>query len=115
MSSAMSLLVTIGTLLSLLVFFVLLQMNRRADRPGELMDHEFDGIREIDNPLPGWWYWMYVLSIIFGLGYLAYYPGLGNFEGFVIGFIRHHQHFQRVTRLNRPLFCQGQRAQGWHQ
>jgi cytochrome c oxidase cbb3-type subunit 3 len=77
----MSLVVTIGTLLSLLVFFVLLQMNRRADRPGELMDHEFDGIEEFDNPLPGWWYWMYVLSIIFGLGYLAYYPGLGNFEG----------------------------------
>jgi cytochrome c oxidase cbb3-type subunit III len=82
MSSVMSLVVIVGTLLSLLVFFLLLHANRRANRPGELLDHEFDGIVEYDNPLPGWWYWMYVLSIIFALLYLAYYPGLGNFEGF---------------------------------
>ncbi len=43
--------------------------------------HVYDGIEEYDNPLPGWWFKMFVLSIIFGIGYLIAYPGMGNFKG----------------------------------
>jgi cytochrome c oxidase cbb3-type subunit 3 len=43
-----------------------------------LMDHEYDGIREYDNPLPRWWTWLFVLSIIFSLVYVGYYHiGIG--------------------------------------
>jgi cytochrome c oxidase cbb3-type subunit 3 len=38
-----------------------------------LMDHEYDGIREFDNPLPGWWTWLFVGSIIFSVIYVAYF------------------------------------------
>ncbi|MBV1959311.1 MAG: cytochrome-c oxidase, cbb3-type subunit III [Pseudomonadales bacterium] len=43
--------------------------------------HEYDGIQEYDNPLPSWWYWMFVLTIVFALAYLTLYPGLGNYKG----------------------------------
>ncbi|GGC74067.1 cytochrome-c oxidase, cbb3-type subunit III [Marinobacter halophilus] len=45
------------------------------------MGHSFDGIEEYDNPLPKWWFYMFLATCVFGLGYLALYPGLGNFQG----------------------------------
>ena len=38
-----------------------------------LLDHEADGIRELDNKLPRWWVWLFYLTIIFGVVYLSYY------------------------------------------
>ena len=43
--------------------------------------HEFDGIRELDNPLPQWWYYKFLILTAFGLLYLALYPGLGSYQG----------------------------------
>jgi cytochrome c oxidase cbb3-type subunit 3 len=81
MSSAFSAFVILGSLGSLLIFFLILQMNRTGNKPGQTTGHSYDGIEEYDNPLPSWWYWGFVLTILYGLGYLAYYPGLGNFPG----------------------------------
>ncbi len=39
----------------------------------KLMDHEADGIRELDNLLPNWWVWLFHLCNIFAVGYLLYY------------------------------------------
>lgn len=41
-----------------------------------LLDHEADGIRELDNNLPRWWVWLFNLTILFAVGYLLYYHGL---------------------------------------
>jgi cytochrome c oxidase cbb3-type subunit III len=38
-----------------------------------MMDHEYDGIRELDNNLPPWWVWMFYATIIFAVVYLAWY------------------------------------------
>ncbi len=38
-----------------------------------LLAHEYDGIEEYDNPLPGWWSWLFVATIVFSLGYYVYY------------------------------------------
>ncbi|MDF2445509.1 MAG: cytochrome oxidase Cbb3 [Moraxellaceae bacterium] len=43
--------------------------------------HEYDGIREYNNPLPRWWLSLFWITIVFGVAYLALYPGLGNFKG----------------------------------
>jgi cytochrome c oxidase cbb3-type subunit 3 len=45
------------------------------------LGHSFDGIEEYDNPLPKWWFYLYAATCIFALGYLALYPGLGNYKG----------------------------------
>ena len=38
-----------------------------------LMDHEADGIRELDNKLPRWWVWLFYFTILFAAVYLVYY------------------------------------------
>jgi cytochrome c oxidase cbb3-type subunit 3 len=43
-----------------------------SDRDRKL-GHSYDGIEEYDNPLPGWWSWLFVATIVFSVGYYAYY------------------------------------------
>jgi cytochrome c oxidase cbb3-type subunit III len=44
--------------------------------------HVWDGdLRELNNPLPRWWMWMFLLACVFALGYLVLYPGLGKYAG----------------------------------
>jgi len=81
MSSGISWFVTVGTLVSIAAYLALLLLNRNVSRPGQTTGHSYDGIEEYDNPLPAWWFWGFILTIVFGLGYLAYFPGLGNFKG----------------------------------
>lgn len=38
-----------------------------------LLDHEADGIRELDNNLPRWWVWLFYLTIAFSVVYLLWY------------------------------------------
>ncbi len=50
--------------------------DRQNDVPLDdvpLVGHAFDGIQEYDNPLPGWWKWLFVGSIVYSLLYLPYY------------------------------------------
>lgn len=59
----------------------LLYANARGT-PGESTGHVWDDdLREFNNPLPRWWLNLFVLTVIFGAGYLAFYPGLGNLAG----------------------------------
>jgi cytochrome c oxidase cbb3-type subunit 3 len=57
--------------------------SRNADgKPAETTGHVWDGdLSEYNKPLPRWWLVLFVLTVIFGLVYLALYPGLGKFEG----------------------------------
>jgi cytochrome c oxidase cbb3-type subunit 3 len=80
MSTAWSWFVIIGTLGTLIAAMALLFGNRKISG-NETTGHEHDGIAELDNPLPMWWVWMFVLSTVFAVGYLIYYPGLGNVKG----------------------------------
>ncbi len=43
-----------------------------------LLDHEYDGIREYDNPLPRWWVLIFWGSFIFAVGYFLWYTVLGK-------------------------------------
>jgi cytochrome c oxidase cbb3-type subunit III len=38
-----------------------------------LTDHAYDGIQEYDNPLPGWWTYTFVATIVFSVGYVMWY------------------------------------------
>jgi len=74
------------SLVSILACGVLLWTQTKARPPKgqkvELHGHVWDGdLTEYNNPLPRWWMWLFYLTIVFGLGYLAIFPGLGSFGG----------------------------------
>ncbi|MFX4226931.1 MAG: cbb3-type cytochrome c oxidase N-terminal domain-containing protein [Porticoccaceae bacterium] len=48
--------------------------------------------------MPAWWLWMFVVTLVFGIGYLIAYPGLGNFKG-LLGW---SQFPNMRKRLKRP-------------
>ncbi|UUY07249.1 cytochrome-c oxidase, cbb3-type subunit III [Pseudomonas sp. J452] len=81
--------ITLLTLGSLVALLWLIFATRRGERPGptdQTMGHAFDGIEEYDNPLPKWWFMLFLGTIIFAVGYLALYPGLGNWKGVLPGY-----------------------------
>jgi cytochrome c oxidase cbb3-type subunit 3 len=49
--------------------------------PEQTTGHAADGIEEYDHPMPYWWFLMFIMTIIFSIGYLIAYPGMGNFKG----------------------------------
>ena len=48
------------------------------DETGHLWDED---ITEYNKPMPRWWINLFYITIVFGVGYLIYYPGLGAFAG----------------------------------
>lgn len=83
MSSFWNIWVWVLTLGSLVGCFFLLRWclkNFAGVEEGESMGHTFDGIEELNNPLPKWWSTFFLLTIIWAFGYIALY-GLGNWTG----------------------------------
>jgi cytochrome c oxidase cbb3-type subunit 3 len=71
----------------LLVLWVLLANRKVAisdddDPENKTTGHVYDGIEEYDNPLPRWWFMMFIATFVFSVLYLIVYPGFGNWKGF---------------------------------
>src|ERR1700746_503515 len=86
MTPLVGILVAIAALVNIAAVVVLLAGLRR--RPGETAGtgettgHVWDeDLRELNNPLPRWWMWLFVLTVLFAAGYLAAYPGLRSAPG----------------------------------
>jgi cytochrome c oxidase cbb3-type subunit 3 len=86
MSSGFSLYVTVLTVINIVAaMWLLWWMRKRRGETATTTDttgHVWDGdLQEYNNPLPRWWLWLFVLTVIFAVAYLALYPGLGNTRG----------------------------------
>ena len=78
---------TLGTIVALVWLIFATRKGQRSDTTtDETVGHAFDGIEELDNPLPKWWFALFVATIIFALGYWILYPGLGNWKGILPGY-----------------------------
>ena len=73
--------------------------------------HVWDGdLREMNNPLPRWWVGLFIITIVFALVYLAFYPGLGNQPG-KFGWSSAGQYDTEVAKANEqvaPLYAKFQ-------
>lgn len=49
------------------------ELERDPATNDPLLNHEYDGIRELDNPLPGWWKMTFYITIVFGIFYVYHY------------------------------------------
>jgi hypothetical protein len=65
------------------VWLLMLNTKRRPGDPKpEDTSHVWDGdLTEYNKPLPRWWINLFYITIVFGIGYLVWYPGLGNLPG----------------------------------
>ena len=57
------------------------KMKEDDHKDGDTTGHVWDGIEEYNNPLPKWWLYMFILTIVFSVVYLILYPGMGNYKG----------------------------------
>jgi cytochrome c oxidase cbb3-type subunit III len=84
MSSAWSIYVIVLTLVTAGGSVWLLAMTARKpeQKEGETTGHVWDGdLAEYNNPLPRWWLWLFVGSVVFAAIYLVLYPGFGSASG----------------------------------
>jgi cytochrome c oxidase cbb3-type subunit 3 len=51
-------------------------MNHDPESP--MPGHDYDGITELDNNLPQWWVWLFVLTVVWSIGYMVYFHVLGG-------------------------------------
>jgi len=62
-----------------------------------ILDHNYDGIEELDNPLPGWWLGTFYIAIVFAGVYFFYYNIIGD------GNPIQHEYDAAVAKLNVRL------------
>ena len=79
-------LLTLGTIVALFWLIFATRKGESAGTTDKTMGHSFDGIEEYDNPLPRWWFLLFIGTLVFGILYLALYPGLGNWKGVLPGY-----------------------------
>lgn len=56
-------------------------MSTKDQDQDRLLDHQYDGIQEFDNPMPAWWVWIFWATIIFSVLYWIDVPGIGSGKG----------------------------------
>ncbi|HEY9318814.1 MULTISPECIES: cytochrome-c oxidase, cbb3-type subunit III [Achromobacter] len=70
--------------------------------------HVWDGdLTELNNPVPTWWTWMYLLACVFALGYLFFMPGLGSYKG-QLGYSSTEEvarHQAKMAEAVRPIYA----------
>jgi cytochrome c oxidase cbb3-type subunit 3 len=83
-NSGWSIFVAAVTIVSLIACLALLIIaaRRRVMANDNTTGHVWDeDLRELNNPLPRWWMWLFVLTVVFAAVYLTFYPGLGSSPG----------------------------------
>ncbi|MCP1727496.1 cytochrome c oxidase cbb3-type subunit 3 [Natronospira proteinivora] len=110
MSSGWSWYISIIVIANILACIWLIRWTAKK-RPGEGAAHEttghtWDGLSELNQPMPRWWLWLFYATIVWGLIYLALYPGLGAYSG-LLNWSQYSQYDEEVAQIEAevaPLF-----------
>ena len=104
-STYIALVTIVGIFWCIWLLFSQLKVKVKLNSDGEVADtgHVWDDdLRELNNPLPRWWMWMFLISCIFSLVYLVLYPGLGSFPG-ILGYSSDGALMTSMTTANDEL------------
>lgn len=86
-----------------LLLWITRKIQAASANGNESSGHVWDeNIVELNNPLPRWWVWMFILTIVFALFYLAAYPGLGSYTG-KLGWTQQGQYEQEMAAADKAL------------
>ncbi|MCE9633472.1 MAG: cytochrome-c oxidase, cbb3-type subunit III [Methylophilales bacterium] len=101
-----SVFISVITLAGIFACLWLLWITNRAkvaknsdNSTGHVWDED---LREMNNPLPRWWVWLFVITIVFSLAYLVAYPGLGSYAG-KLGWTQVGAYQTETTEANKAL------------
>ena len=103
MTFGQSLFIIVLTVANIAGALWLLWWTRRSPGEGASTEHTTghvwdEDLRELNNPLPRWWLWLFILTVIFAVVYLALYPGLGTWRG-TLGWTSQSEHAAQ-SKLN---------------
>ncbi len=109
-SSGWSIYIAVATVAGLAACLALLIIaaRRRVMAGDNTTGHVWDvDLRELNTPLPRWWMWLFVLTIVFAAGYLALYPGLGSAAGSLnwTSAGQYQEEQARARALTAPLYA----------
>jgi len=107
-----NLLIFVGTVGGIIVLF-LFTRNYSGELPagesGQSTGHKWDGdLEELNNPLPRWWLNMFYITMIWGIGYLLLYPGVGT-HSMLLGWSQVGQYEEQMADAEKrygPIFEQ---------
>jgi cytochrome c oxidase cbb3-type subunit III len=103
--------VVVLTLLSIFACLWLLFGQSRG-KTGPETTHVWDeDLTEYNNPLPRWWLNLFVITAVFGVGYLVFYPGLGNVAG-RLGWTSQQEMQAQLDRITARRQAQFARLEG---
>ena len=95
--------VTLGGILACLLLLWIASRKKVAASADNTTGHVWDeDLREMNNPLPLWWVGLFIITVVFGLGYLTFYPGLGDFAG-KLGWSTANEYEKEVAKANKEL------------
>jgi cytochrome c oxidase cbb3-type subunit 3 len=100
---------TLGGIITCLVLLWISGTTKVSPTADNTTGHVWDGdLREMNNPLPKWWVYLFIITVIFGLIYGAMYPMLGSFQG-QLGWSAQGQHAAEVKKVETaiaPVYAQ---------
>lgn len=73
----------------------------------ETTGHEWDGIRELNNPMPRWWLWTFYACIVWAAGYAIAYPAIPLINGATPGLLGYSSRADVVAELADAKVAQG--------
>lgn len=94
------------TLVSILACLVLLWISgttKAATHADNTTGHVWDGdLQEMNNPLPKWWVYLFVITVVFALAYGVLYPMFGKYQG-ALGWSSAGQHTAEVEKMQEAI------------
>lgn len=106
---------TTVTIIGLVWLIFSTRKGQHSDTTEQTTGHAWDGITEYDNPLPRWWFMLYIGTVIFSIGYLILYPGMGNWKGILPGYDggwtsakQYDREMERADEKYGPIFAKFQ-------